>query len=103
MKPKPRRGGRPKTRKAKPGERVHLGLRVSPELKRQLERAAEQSTRSLSQEVEFRLEQSLDVHAKVMFEYAQAALSEAKEYRTQTFEALAEMAKKMLRSRESDK
>lgn len=57
-KAKPKRGGRPKTRQPRPGERVHLGLRVSPELKRRLERAAEQSTRSLSQEVEFRLEQS---------------------------------------------
>jgi hypothetical protein len=49
-------GGRPRKRKAKPGERVHVGLRVSPELKRHLEDAAKQSTRSLSQEVEFRLE-----------------------------------------------
>lgn len=76
-KPKPRRGGRPKTKKAKPGARMHLGLRVSPELKRKLEDAAKQNTRSLSQEVELRLEFSfatkallddLQVHFKDMDE-----------------------------------
>ena len=46
-------------RKPNPSERVHLGLRVSPKLKRRLERVAKESTRSLSQEVEFRLEESL--------------------------------------------
>lgn len=51
-------GGRPRQRKPKPGERLHLGLRVSPELKRKLENAAKESTRSLSQEAEFRLEYS---------------------------------------------
>ena len=78
VKPKPRRGGRPKTRKAKPGERVHLGLRVSPDLKRHLERAAVQSTRSLSQEVEFRLEQSLHrIPQDKVLGLAQAMLQQA--------------------------
>ena len=54
-------GGRPRERTPKPGERVHLGLRVSPKLKRQLERAAAESTRSLSQEVELRLEESVNL------------------------------------------
>jgi len=54
-KAKKRRPGR----EPKPGERVRLGIRVSPRLKRRLERAAKEGTRSLSQEVEFRLEQSL--------------------------------------------
>jgi hypothetical protein len=50
-------GGRP-GRKPAPGERVHLGFRVSPDLKRKVERAAKDSTRSISQEAEARLEQS---------------------------------------------
>jgi len=45
-----------------PGERVKLGLRVTPELKSQLDVAAKQSGRSQSQEAEFRLEQSFDRH-----------------------------------------
>lgn len=48
-------GGRPK-RELEPGERVHLGFRVTPELKDRVERAAQASGRSLSQESEFRLE-----------------------------------------------
>jgi hypothetical protein len=54
-----RRGGRPK-RKPKPGERVQLGLRVTPALKKNLDAAAEQSGRSQSQETELRLERSFD-------------------------------------------
>jgi TraY domain len=50
-------GGRP-GRKPKPGERVHLGFRVSPELRKKLAAAATSSTRSLSQEIELRLENS---------------------------------------------
>jgi hypothetical protein len=42
------------------GERVPLGLRVTPELKRRLDAAAEQSGRSQSQEAEFRLERTFD-------------------------------------------
>jgi hypothetical protein len=51
------RGGRPR-RTPKPGERVVLGLRVTPDLKHQLDAAAELSGRSQSQEAEFRLERS---------------------------------------------
>lgn len=50
-------GGRPK-RKLKPGERVPLSLRVTPDVKAQLEKAASKSGRSQSQEAEFRLEQT---------------------------------------------
>jgi hypothetical protein len=54
----PRRaGGRPK-RKLKPGERVPLSLRVTPEAKRLIDAASERSGRSQSAEVEFRLEAS---------------------------------------------
>jgi hypothetical protein len=52
-------GGRP-GHKPKPGERVQLGFRVPPELKKRLERAAGHSTRSISAEAEFRMQQSFD-------------------------------------------
>ena len=52
---KPGRPGRPRT----VGERVPLGLRVTPELKAKLDSAAKDSGRSQSQEAELRLEQSL--------------------------------------------
>ncbi len=52
---KPGRPGRPRT----VGERVPLGLRVTPELKAKLDSAANDSGRSQSQEAELRLEQSL--------------------------------------------
>ena len=55
-----KRIGRP-TKKPKPGERVPLGLRVTPEMKKRLERAAIKNGRSISQEAELRLERSLDV------------------------------------------
>ena len=50
----------PKKRRGRPtvGERVPLGLRVTPEMKRRLDAAAKQSGRSQSQEAEFRLERS---------------------------------------------
>ena len=51
----PRRRGRPSV-----GERVALGLRVTPEVKRQLDASAKQSGRSQSQEAEFRIEWSFD-------------------------------------------
>src|SRR5262245_2407464 len=51
------RGGRPK-RKISPGERVPLGLRVTPSLKSVLDKAAERSGRSQSQEAELRLERT---------------------------------------------
>jgi hypothetical protein len=50
-----RRRGRPSV-----GERVSLGLRVTPEMKRRLDEAAKRSGRSQSQEAEFRLEGSFD-------------------------------------------
>jgi hypothetical protein len=50
--------GRPPKRQPKPGERVPLGLRVTPELKRALDQAAASSGRSQSQEAEVRLERT---------------------------------------------
>jgi TraY domain-containing protein len=47
-------------RDPKPGERVMLGTRVTPELKQRLDAAAEHSGRSQAQEIEFRLERSFD-------------------------------------------
>ena len=55
---KQKRIGRP-TKPPKPGERVPLGLRVTPEMKERLEAAAIKNGRSLSQEAELRLERSL--------------------------------------------
>ena len=52
-------GGRPK-RDPDPGERVHLGFRVTPELKARLESVAGQKGRSQSQEAELRLERSFE-------------------------------------------
>ena len=57
---KRKRIGRP-TKKPKPGERVPLGLRVTADMKKRLEKAAIKSGRSISQEAELRLERSLDV------------------------------------------
>jgi TraY domain-containing protein len=56
------RMGRP-TKAPTPGERNHLGLRVTAELKQRLEQAAERAGRSLSQDVEMRLERSFDFDA----------------------------------------
>ena len=55
-----KRIGRP-TKPPKAGERVPLGLRVTPEMKKRLERAAIRKGRSLSQEAEMRLERSLEL------------------------------------------
>jgi predicted HicB family RNase H-like nuclease len=49
--------GRPR-KGQEPGERAPLGLRVTPPLKERLVRAAEESGRSLSQEVELMLEKA---------------------------------------------
>lgn len=51
--------GRP-GRKITPGQRVPLGLRVTPTIKRKLDAAARKSGRSQSQEAEFRLERSFN-------------------------------------------
>jgi hypothetical protein len=45
---------------AEPGERVHLGFRVTPEMKRRVEDVANASGRSISQEAELRLERSFE-------------------------------------------
>jgi hypothetical protein len=55
-----KRIGRP-TKRPKSGQRVPLGLRVTPEMKTRLERAATKRGRSLSQEAELMLERSLDL------------------------------------------
>jgi hypothetical protein len=43
-----------------PGERVPVSWKMSPESKARIERAAEESGRSMSQEIELRLEQSFE-------------------------------------------
>ncbi len=45
---------------AVPAERMHFGFRCTPEMKQAIEEAAGRSGRSMSQEVEFRLERSFD-------------------------------------------
>src|ERR1700682_4951258 len=50
-----RRGGWPK-REPEPGERVAMSFRVTPALKKRLDEAAQLSGRSLTQEIEFRLD-----------------------------------------------
>jgi hypothetical protein len=52
-----KRAGRP-SRELQPGERVPMSFRVTPELKAKMDAAAEESGRSVTQEIEFRLEQS---------------------------------------------
>jgi TraY domain len=52
------RGGRPRRREPRPGERVSLGLRVTPECKARLDAVARASGRSQSQEAELRIESS---------------------------------------------
>lgn len=59
MRPPRRIGGRPK-KVPKEGERVALSIRMTPELKRKLDEAAERGGRSLTQEAEFRLARSFD-------------------------------------------
>src|SRR5262245_11105623 len=54
-----KRIGRPVV-EAAPGQRAGLSLRVTPELKQQLEETALKKGRSLSQEAEFRLERSFE-------------------------------------------
>jgi hypothetical protein len=55
-----RKFGAPQKRNPAPGERFQIGIRVTSELKRRLDEAAERSGRSQSQEVELRLERSFD-------------------------------------------
>ena len=63
-----KRIGRP-TKKPKPGERVPLGLRITPRMKSKLEEAATKKGRSLSQEVEMRLEMSLSADYQLILAY----------------------------------
>jgi hypothetical protein len=51
--------GRP-TKTPVPGERASLGLKVTAEIKARLDRSAQESGRTQSQEAEFRLERSFD-------------------------------------------
>lgn len=53
-------GGRPRTKPIVEGDRVPIGLRVTPELKDKLATVADLNGRSQSQEIEFRLERSFD-------------------------------------------
>src|SRR5262245_42670576 len=55
-----KRFGAPPKREPKPGERFQLRVRVTPELKRCLDAAAEKSGRSQCQEAELRLERSFE-------------------------------------------
>jgi len=50
------RGGRPRKKAIKPGDRVPIGLRVTPQMKAAIDAAAANSGRSQSQEIEMRLE-----------------------------------------------
>ena len=84
--------------KRKPTKIVQTGTRMPESLRVKLEKVAKTAGVSLNAEIVRRLERSFEWES-----LSQAVLSEAKEYRAQTFEALAEMAKEMLRSKESDK
>ena len=55
----PKRKGRP-TKPPREGERIMLGVRVTPAMKRQIDEEARKSGRSLSQEAEIRLERSFE-------------------------------------------
>jgi len=63
--------GRP-TKKAKPGTKASLGLRVTANVKDRLEHAAKLSGRTQSQEAEYRIERSFD-RADLLPELLQAA------------------------------
>ena len=56
----PKKFGAPPKRQPRKGERFQLGIRVTSEMKRRLDAAAEQTGRSQSQEVELRLERSFE-------------------------------------------
>ena len=53
-----KRAGRP-AREPRPGERVPMSFRVTPELKARMDRISEESGRSVTQEVERLIEQAL--------------------------------------------
>jgi hypothetical protein len=54
------RGGRPRKHEPEAGEKLPLGIRVTPEMKARLEEIAAGSGRSQSQEAEYRLERSFE-------------------------------------------
>lgn len=61
MEGKPKsRGGRPRTREPKDGQRITISVRVTPRLKSLVEESAKQSGRSVSQEIEYRVERSFE-------------------------------------------
>ena len=62
MEKKPRKnlGGRPRKHEREAGEKVHLGIRVAPELKKRIEEITTDTGRSQSQEAEHRLARSFD-------------------------------------------
>jgi TraY domain len=68
-----KRIGRP-TKPPKPGERVPIGLRVTAQMKRKLEEAATEKGRSLSQEAEMRLQNSLSSDWQLTLVYRGYAL-----------------------------
>src|SRR3954454_12478893 len=60
----PRRGRKPQP--ANQGQRVSLGLKVTPEIKNKLDTAAKANGRTQSQEAEVRLERSFDREALLL-------------------------------------
>ncbi len=70
--------GRPRTRELRPGDRVPLSLRVTPETKAKLDKTAADSGRSQSQEAEMRLEQSFE--GERMLQDIEGLLDRAKEH-----------------------
>jgi hypothetical protein len=54
------RGGRPRKKEPESGDKVHLGIRVTPEMKARLEEIAATTGRSQSQEAELRLARSFE-------------------------------------------
>lgn len=66
MKPKKARRTRSKVGAALPSKRVPLSLRVTPLMKEKLDGASISSGRSLTQEIELRLEQSFNKQAQIL-------------------------------------
>ena len=52
------RGGRPRTTAVEVGSKVMMSMRVPPKMRRQLEKAIAVNGRSLTQEMEFRIERT---------------------------------------------
>src|SRR5262245_30426832 len=58
MKKKKSRGGRPRKAPIAAGEKVQIGVRITPEIRKRLETAIAANGRSLTQEAEHRIERS---------------------------------------------